>query len=919
MTRIRSSSRTERPKPEPPPPPKEKTEKKERSEPSGLARAIPEVARSVRDQFVRAAEEVREGVDAVRSRGVRPTAQDAASLAVGAAGAAVDVVYNSASHGVLSPTPALRRAAERGPAAGDRTHAEVDGSAKLLAGLDVRAASGGVGGKIKPFFSEGTENLGDGRFRTTVAENIEILGAAELGVSGKFGGLGGKYEGGLVIRASRSYETNEADANRVLDATRVERLSQAVGLAAQRPTFLESLIQPTRDQRELLRDAHVATEVEIRGRDRGILEPKLSAIAGTNLAGLAPELENRLDVNRGVRVTHLPQEDAVEVSFFVGGDFTTKQDLKLRSPIAEIEGSSLSDHYNDELEVTLRFDATDRQGLDRPEGLLEFVDQLQGEVMPEEVRIQRTTRAFDPLGQDDGLSVFGDGTHSPSTTKQTTLTIDTRGAETKHLAGLLQRDPATLQALVGRTTVTQTLERAEPERLGPADLDIGGEVKAQIGKKASLAVGFEAEMVTWDVVAAESRDISRREAVDEILRPFPLRGEATPSGPLESPPSSEATYTVRCGDTLSGIAHAHDVELPNLIDVNPQIENPDLIFPGQTIHLPGPPEPPAPSPPPPGLESPPGAPSSSPPAPLEGSETGPTSDGPAAAQPEPTEVSGPGRTIANDGWPESIAPELHVRANELGQQETPGVELMTRVMDEAFTHYSETAGYRPRDAMDAAMRDMAAVFLDEGGVEAVLGPTSVLPGFARDFAEQVRSLDPGSMPPVPDPTPAADFRPRFRDVSEEHGALGHNQIYHTMAYIVGGYATNNSALVGAGAVLHEAEANSGVPELNEADARVGSVGGDLGVLLRNLRDSDPDLEEARAMMTLTGAHLAEDGVSWGDPSRSWNRGVDRSELAARVDERYQDPNLGEDVVGGLGWLSAYLPGIQEAIRRPFGG
>jgi spore coat assembly protein SafA len=47
------------------------------------------------------------------------------------------------------------------------------------------------------------------------------------------------------------------------------------------------------------------------------------------------------------------------------------------------------------------------------------------------------------------------------------------------------------------------------------------------------------------------------------------------------------SHTVRSGDTLSGIAQQHGVSLNALINANPQIRNPDLIYPGQTVHLPG--------------------------------------------------------------------------------------------------------------------------------------------------------------------------------------------------------------------------------------------------------------------------------------------------------------------------------------------
>ncbi|HEX3028528.1 MAG TPA: LysM peptidoglycan-binding domain-containing protein [Clostridia bacterium] len=47
-------------------------------------------------------------------------------------------------------------------------------------------------------------------------------------------------------------------------------------------------------------------------------------------------------------------------------------------------------------------------------------------------------------------------------------------------------------------------------------------------------------------------------------------------------------YTVKPGDTLSGIANTFGICLDAIIDANPQITNPSLIFPGQKICLPGP-------------------------------------------------------------------------------------------------------------------------------------------------------------------------------------------------------------------------------------------------------------------------------------------------------------------------------------------
>jgi putative chitinase len=47
------------------------------------------------------------------------------------------------------------------------------------------------------------------------------------------------------------------------------------------------------------------------------------------------------------------------------------------------------------------------------------------------------------------------------------------------------------------------------------------------------------------------------------------------------------SITVRSGDTLSAIASRNGVSLSDLIKANPQIENPNLIYPGQELNLPG--------------------------------------------------------------------------------------------------------------------------------------------------------------------------------------------------------------------------------------------------------------------------------------------------------------------------------------------
>ena len=65
--------------------------------------------------------------------------------------------------------------------------------------------------------------------------------------------------------------------------------------------------------------------------------------------------------------------------------------------------------------------------------------------------------------------------------------------------------------------------------------------------------------------------------------------------PPELPPPPECPegfiYTVQQGDTLFSIAGKFGIELDALIEANPQIEDPDEIFPGQEICVPFPPPP----------------------------------------------------------------------------------------------------------------------------------------------------------------------------------------------------------------------------------------------------------------------------------------------------------------------------------------
>lgn len=61
---------------------------------------------------------------------------------------------------------------------------------------------------------------------------------------------------------------------------------------------------------------------------------------------------------------------------------------------------------------------------------------------------------------------------------------------------------------------------------------------------------------------------------------------AGPAGSGGAGEQEEKGYTVRKGDTLWGIAKRQGVALTALIAANPQIKNPNLIYPGEAVRVP---------------------------------------------------------------------------------------------------------------------------------------------------------------------------------------------------------------------------------------------------------------------------------------------------------------------------------------------
>ncbi len=64
-------------------------------------------------------------------------------------------------------------------------------------------------------------------------------------------------------------------------------------------------------------------------------------------------------------------------------------------------------------------------------------------------------------------------------------------------------------------------------------------------------------------------------------------GGGSPGGALaEKGVENQRVHTVRKGDTLWAVAKQYGVELTALIQANPQIKNPNLIFPGEAVKVP---------------------------------------------------------------------------------------------------------------------------------------------------------------------------------------------------------------------------------------------------------------------------------------------------------------------------------------------
>ena len=112
----------------------------------------------------------------------------------------------------------------------------------------------------------------------------------------------------------------------------------------------------------------------------------------------------------------------------------------------------------------------------------------------------------------------------------------------------------------------------------------------KIEKVGAKAAAQEIDLAPDAQHASKKKKVVHKKASEfstgrgRALRDF---SKTTLSAPKVPASQRQGEHTVVSGDTLWAIARKHGVSLQELIAANPQIANPDLIYPGDQINLPG--------------------------------------------------------------------------------------------------------------------------------------------------------------------------------------------------------------------------------------------------------------------------------------------------------------------------------------------
>ena len=127
-----------------------------------------------------------------------------------------------------------------------------------------------------------------------------------------------------------------------------------------------------------------------------------------------------------------------------------------------------------------------------------------------------------------------------------------------------------------------------------ANGDSAHEFVTAINGNAVVVTGLGDEML-FEQVVSTLRPLRAAKASQEVLAPMVATGGANDAAVAASAapavaaaPLASTVYTVRAGDTLAKIAARFGVSVAAIMAANPQITNPDRIYIGQRITIPGP-------------------------------------------------------------------------------------------------------------------------------------------------------------------------------------------------------------------------------------------------------------------------------------------------------------------------------------------
>lgn len=167
--------------------------------------------------------------------------------------------------------------------------------------------------------------------------------------------------------------------------------------------------------------------------------------------------------------------------------------------------------------------------------------------------------------------------------------------------GLAQEEETTEQATEATEPVVETTEES-PEATEPAPaVTEENENEAESGVYIVVAgdnlfrIALRYGLTTQELAEANGISnpsliyVGQRIVIPGEAAPPAATETASPEAPptaTEAPPPSGSTYVVQPGDTLFRIALRNNTTVNSLLNINPQISNPNLIFVGQSINLP---------------------------------------------------------------------------------------------------------------------------------------------------------------------------------------------------------------------------------------------------------------------------------------------------------------------------------------------